>query len=699
MATTLKLRTDIKKLKGALSSKSLPAPIKAKLKAQLDKAQNELKAMQSGAKPRKVSTTKGTKTALTSLQKLVNKKKFSVYQGKNVDLKKDADEGALAVGRRVSKGLKGNQFGDKKSSKGHIYYEYRANRLDVKQPKGKQKYPKLKDGGYMAKGGKIENQYEGRTASDIWKNLDKSQRYEFLLDHEDVILGLKEAKELPQFFNGDQKRLEWNKLDKDVKKAFEQHIMYGEYKKGGKTQGYDDREDERLGMEYGKMSSKDLNSTHARRDDARFEERGKMADGGELNVNDIINKFGNYINTDEAQKKWDNSTEEERLRACGYNSDYQNVKFNDLPIYVKSDVSQYYFLDKYGERTTNKSMFKTDGGYMAKGGEVNVDDIKSKMYGLFKGYLGNFISEEELISGLSRVLGKKRWFRYFKNDTGVNDVNSVKIHLSERVNKDFEKEQMQIAIDEKGLRVYDFKGNEMMAKGGKVRSQEEFNELVVEKQKLVKNLSPKEVAEMWNKNSNSPSKMTEDEAKMSNSKMYLADLLVEKELTEEEHNKYFEHGGMMAKGGETINFKVGDVYHDVGNQKLEIVKVDKDAKEITFKIKDALYTISIFIAEHNVNNRIWTKHGGYMAKGGVTEKEVVESNAEMVLSKIKEVHHHADELGDIVSKKSDIEAWVVAKIERASTDLSDITHYLDGQHEKMSMGGSINNYVHKMDKK
>jgi hypothetical protein len=95
----------------------------------------------------------------------------------------------------------------------------------------------------------------------------------------------------------------------------------------------------------------------------------------------------------------------------------------------------------------------------------------------------------------------------------------------------------------------------------------------------------------------------------------------------------------------------------------------------------------------------YLEHGGYMAQGGVTEKEVVESNAEMVLSKIKEVHHHADELGDIVTNKSDIEAWVVAKIERASTDLSDITHYLDGQHEKMSMGGSISNYVHKMDKK
>ena len=88
-----------------------------------------------------------------------------------------------------------------------------------------------------------------------------------------------------------------------------------------------------------------------------------------------------------------------------------------------------------------------------------------------------------------------------------------------------------------------------------------------------------------------------------------------------------------------------------------------------------------------------------MAEGGITEKEVVDSNAQMVLSQIKAVKHHADELSQVVSRNSDIEAWVVAKIERASTDLSDITHYLDGQHEKMSMGGSVYHHAHKMDKK
>jgi hypothetical protein len=91
--------------------------------------------------------------------------------------------------------------------------------------------------------------------------------------------------------------------------------------------------------------------------------------------------------------------------------------------------------------------------------------------------------------------------------------------------------------------------------------------------------------------------------------------------------------------------------------------------------------------------------GGYMADGGVTEKEVVDSNAEMVLSQIKAVKHHAEELSSVVSRKSNIEAWVVGKIERASTDLSDITHYLEGNKDKMSMGGTVRHYAQKMDKK
>ena len=147
MATALKLRSDIKKLKKGLEAKGVSASVKEKLKSQLKKAENELESLKKTGKAPKKSSVAGTKVALTALQKLIQRKKYGVYQGAGVDLKKDAGEGALATGRRESKGLKSNQHGDKSDNKGNVYYEYRPNRLDVKQPKKRQSYPKLEDGG------------------------------------------------------------------------------------------------------------------------------------------------------------------------------------------------------------------------------------------------------------------------------------------------------------------------------------------------------------------------------------------------------------------------------------------------------------------------------------------------------------------------------------------------------------------------
>ena len=81
--------------------------------------------------------------------------------------------------------------------------------------------------------------------------------------------------------------------------------------------------------------------------------------------------------------------------------------------------------------------------------------------------------------------------------------------------------------------------------------------------------------------------------------------------------------------------------------------------------------------------------GGSYAKGGK-----VDSNFEMVKSQAKELMHHSKELMQVLKKHPHIEAWVVAKIERATTDLSDVTHYLDGTFAK---GGSVGN-VNKWEK-
>jgi hypothetical protein len=73
---------------------------------------------------------------------------------------------------------------------------------------------------------------------------------------------------------------------------------------------------------------------------------------------------------------------------------------------------------------------------------------------------------------------------------------------------------------------------------------------------------------------------------------------------------------------------------------------------------------------------------------------IAEGNYEMTLSKAKEIQHHALELKDALKKEKDIEAWVVSKVERASSDLSDVTHYLDGKSEyagggEFGGGGSV----------
>lgn len=74
-----------------------------------------------------------------------------------------------------------------------------------------------------------------------------------------------------------------------------------------------------------------------------------------------------------------------------------------------------------------------------------------------------------------------------------------------------------------------------------------------------------------------------------------------------------------------------------------------------------------------------------MEDGGNIAKE----NNDMLHSQAKEAKHHIEELHNILTSKTKVEPWVVAKMTRAKTDLSDITHYLDGNTSKMAKGGKL----------
>ena len=139
------------------------------------------------------------------------------------------------------------------------------------------KYANLE--GYMAKGGQLEVSKDGGMMAKGVETL--------MMGDEEVYIkkssiGLED--EVCLFYKKDDsilKCISKNQLDKFIEqgKLVPKKEKGGYMAKGGMSQGYDDREDERLGMKDGKMSSKDLDSTHARRDDARFEERGKYKVG------------------------------------------------------------------------------------------------------------------------------------------------------------------------------------------------------------------------------------------------------------------------------------------------------------------------------------------------------------------------------------------------------------------------------------
>jgi hypothetical protein len=179
-------------------------------------------------------------------------------------------------------------------------------------------------------------------------------------------------------------------------------------------------------------------------------------------------------------------------------------------------------------------------------------------------------------------------------------------------------------------------------------------------------------------------------------------------------------GGYMAKGGKTKDQEVvrgyfedeayeygkgGEVMYLSSNGTSQSLVADK-SNATPMWIMDAEYYISsnpknnaIMVAE-KIDETLPDRVGkNYIVK--VTKKNkmadggsVAKGNYEMLMSQAKEVMHHAEELMQVAKPDMDVEAWVVAKAERATTDLSDITHYLDGL--KMAMGGMVKHNAHKV---
>ncbi len=198
---------------------------------------------------------------------------------------------------------------------------------------------------------------------------------------------------------------------------------------------------------------------------------------------------------------------------------------------------------------------------------------------------------EKELHKLQRDLNSSRLRTYIEGDTSEEE----KAREKERSVKLTRFNEVLQLLKEKDSSKYD--------KGGSLRTPKEFNALVASKQAIVKDLSPKEVADMWNEHAGPPSTpWTEADGAKDYAKMHLRNLLVEKELSEAEYNEYFEKGGLVKKKFTVTvrrtNWASTDISVEAANQQTaKLMALDK-AGDIEFGSGEADYEVEN-VSEHN----------------------------------------------------------------------------------------------------
>ena len=120
-----------------------------------------------------------------------------------------------------------------------------------------------------------------------------------------------------------------------------------------------------------------------------------------------------------------------------------------------------------------------------------------------------------------------------------------------------------------------------------------------------------------------------------------------------------------------------DIWFDLKNQRNIYYALGN-----RFVIREVFEKIAtIYGVEYDFIEKMYKRES--YAKGG----QIDESTA-MVLSQNKAIAHHTEELKKAISKNEKVEPWVIGKMQRATTDMSDVTHYFDGMTE-YAKGGRL----------
>lgn len=150
------------------------------------------------------------------------------------------------------------------------------------------------------------------------------------------------------------------------------------------------------------------------------------------------------------------------------------------------------------------------------------------------------------------------------------------------------------------------------------------------------------------------------------------------------YNKHFESSGTFEKGGK-VKGTWGATFPEVGREGmykgLEVIVTANRNGDILFDELDENGKVEESKKESLSEFRSYfspfepRETDVIYEKGGV----VINENAQMILNENHQIKHHTEELGNIVNDETHVPAWVVSKVSDAANDLSDVTHYLDGE--------------------
>ena len=356
MASALKLKNDIRKLKTAIDNKATNPKFLPKLKEQLEKLEGDLAKLKKPTKSGKKPYVRAEGSALAKLKNKLKsvEKQYKGYSGKTpLSLERDANRPAKPIGKR-------------KSKSGNTYYEYRANRIDVKQPP--RVFPKLEDGGYMANEGKYLRTLPTQDDLYAFMVLDKKSGFGAPLDYK--VYGKIQAKKIKEKYE--------DKIEKDRElKMFSVKELLDRKSFGAQNKQMIEEEFKRSVAQI-KQMMESLNINDYKElyleDGGYMEEGGYMKGGGKLSLKKFRDK---YDENEDANMHSENVVL--LAQNFGSDSDIRDAKtilakheaIGSLPYYLSQERNALHdkLWAKYQEEVREKGI-KEEGGYMAEGGRV-----------------------------------------------------------------------------------------------------------------------------------------------------------------------------------------------------------------------------------------------------------------------------------------------------------------------------------------